>query len=288
VSVMLSMVGATGYGSRTAASGGTDREDLVAPKNDRAAREAQARLRRYAARQELHTRAVRRRRRDDLVAIVAVILVAALAVGAQLAWRAGPGAPEPVASPTSAPDAEASADPAGTGDVPPASLAEDRTWTGSLVLNGDVTLGVELDGQAAPQSVAVLVSLAQSGWYADRTCHRLTTALFQCGSADGQGGGDAGFTYGPIEDAPADGTYPAGTIAMARGADPDSQASQFFVVYRDTQLDTSTGGYSVVGRVTSGLDDYVARIADQGITPGTSAEDGAPVVPTTITSLALQ
>lgn len=72
----------------------------MAPRNDRAAREAQARLRRYAARQELHARAVRRRRRDDVAAVVAVILVAALAVGAQLAYEAGPGAPAPAPSPT--------------------------------------------------------------------------------------------------------------------------------------------------------------------------------------------
>ena len=107
MSVMVSMVGATGYGSRTAASGGTDREDAVAPKNDRAAREAQARLRRYAARQELHARAVRRRRRDDVAAIVAVVLVAALAVGAQLAYEAGPGAPAPTPAPSSSPSSPA-------------------------------------------------------------------------------------------------------------------------------------------------------------------------------------
>ena len=88
----------------------------MAPRNDRAAREAQARLRRYAARQELHARAVRRRRRDDLVAVVGVVLVAALAVGAQLAYEAGPGAPTP---------APASSTPASTGD--PAPAAPDAT-----------------------------------------------------------------------------------------------------------------------------------------------------------------
>jgi len=70
----------------------------VAPKNDRAAREAQARLRRYEARQELHARLVRRRRRDDLIAVVGVVLVAALAIGAQLAYESGPGAPAPAPS----------------------------------------------------------------------------------------------------------------------------------------------------------------------------------------------
>lgn len=127
MSVMISMVGATGYGSRTAASGGTDREDAVAPKNDRAAREAQARLRRYAARQELHARAVRRRRRDDVVAIVAVIVVAALAIGAQLAYEAGPGAPAPVpaSSTPASPDAPAPTTPdvAPTADPTPAPEA---------------------------------------------------------------------------------------------------------------------------------------------------------------------
>ncbi|WP_182480787.1 dioxygenase, partial [Clavibacter michiganensis] len=89
----------------------------MAPRNDRAAREAQARLRRYAARQELHARAVRRRRRDDLAAVVAVVLVAALAIGAQLAYEAGPGAPAPV--PTSSTPASPDAPARTTPDVTP-------------------------------------------------------------------------------------------------------------------------------------------------------------------------
>ncbi|MBF4616509.1 dioxygenase [Clavibacter sp. VKM Ac-2873] len=98
----------------------------MAPKNDRAAREAQARLRRYAARQELHARSVRRRRRDDLLAIVAVVLVAALAVGAQLAYEAGPGAPAPVPSSSTpaSPDAPAPATPDATPTADPAPAPE--------------------------------------------------------------------------------------------------------------------------------------------------------------------
>ncbi|WP_086522164.1 hypothetical protein [Clavibacter michiganensis] len=92
----------------------------MAPKNDRAAREAQARLRRYAARQELHARSVRRRRRDDLAAVVAVLLVAALAVGAQLAYESGPGAPAPAPAPTSSPS---------TSSPVPASETPDATPT---------------------------------------------------------------------------------------------------------------------------------------------------------------
>jgi hypothetical protein len=78
----------------------------VAPRNDRAAREAQARIRRHAARQEMHARLIRRRRRDDVVAVVGLVLVAALAVGAQVAYESGPGAPAPApsSSPAPAPD----------------------------------------------------------------------------------------------------------------------------------------------------------------------------------------
>ena len=37
-----------------------------------------------------------------------------------------------------------------------------------------------------------------------------------------------------VENAPADGKYPAGTVAMARTSDPNTNGSQFFLVYKDT------------------------------------------------------
>jgi peptidyl-prolyl cis-trans isomerase B (cyclophilin B) len=40
--------------------------------------------------------------------------------------------------------------------------------------------------------------------------------------------------------------------------------------------------------VTSGLDQLTANVTDAGLTPGTSETDGAPVVPTTITSASLE
>ncbi|WP_414172346.1 dioxygenase [Clavibacter tessellarius] len=100
----------------------------MAPRNDRAAREAQAWLRRYAARQELHESGVRRRRRDDVVAVVGVILVAALAVGAQLAYESGPGAPDPAPSSSTpaSPDDPAPTTPDAT-PAPDATLVPDAT-----------------------------------------------------------------------------------------------------------------------------------------------------------------
>ena len=182
------------------------------------------------------------------------------------------------------------------GEAPDASLAEDRVWTGELVLNGDVTLGISLDGTKAPQAVAGWVQDVQDGYYTDKTCHRLATAtdfsFLQCGSVDGTGAGDPEFSYGPVENAPADGIYPAGTIAMARAqGNAYSNGHQFFLVTAETKLPTdAAGGYTVVGTITSGLDQLIQKIAsvgvDQNKLDGTGA--GAPLVPTTITSVTLQ
>ncbi len=133
---------------------------------------------------------------------------------------------------------------------------------------------------------------AQAGYYDGKTCHRLVkgdaAGLLQCGSEDGEGSSDPEFSFGPIENAPEDGIYPAGTIAMARGADAFSQGRQFFVVFEETELSgDAAGGYTVIGQVTSGLDLLVSRIADAGLEGDTEEGDGAPAVPTTITSVTI-
>lgn len=262
----------------------------MAKRGTREEREARQRLRTYEAKRTLHGERIRRRRRDNVIAALAAIVVIGLAATAQvLYFTAGPGTPAPTPTPTPSVTASAPAD-ANTGDVPDPAIAEGRTWTGTLTLN-DVALGISLDGAAAPQGVAAIVSLAQEGFYPGKSCHRLTgggSSVLQCGSANGDGTGDAGFTFGPIEAAPADDVYPAGTIAMARRSDDAfSQSTQFFLVYEDSTIPSDTaGGYTVLGTVTSGLDQLRAAITDAGEADGDG--DGAPVVPTTITGLTLQ
>jgi peptidyl-prolyl cis-trans isomerase B (cyclophilin B) len=268
----------------------------VAPSNkqDREAREARGRVRAYQARKAVNEHQGKRRTRDNIIAGGILVLVLAVLVGAQLFYfNGGPGTPEPEASatPTATPtDAAVAPTPgANAGEVPSPDLAEGRTWTGTLTLN-DIPLGVELDGALAPQAVASTISLAQSGFYDGLTCHRLTNGGFfvlQCGDPNGDGSGGPNYFYGPVENAPADDVYPAGTIAMARAADGYSHGSQFFIVYDDTTIPANeAGGYSVIGRVTSGLDELKAGILDGGIVDG--ATDGAPVVPTTITGFTIQ
>ncbi|MBE7700933.1 peptidylprolyl isomerase [Oerskovia sp. Sa1BUA8] len=177
--------------------------------------------------------------------------------------------------------------PAKTFTLPPASDAQDREWTGELRTSaGDIAF--TLDGQAAPQTVASFVSLARGGFFDDTDCHRLTTAnifVLQCGDPTGTGTGGPGYTFGPVENTPEDGFFPAGTIAMARALSTDSQGSQFFLVYEDSTLPTDTGGYTVFGKITSGLD-VVRAVADAGTADG--AVDGTPATPVTIEGVETQ
>ena len=259
---------------------------------ERDAREARDRLRRYNARQSVHSFQVLRRRRDNVIAILSVVVIAAIATLTQVFYfTAGPGMPAPTASPTPSSSTAAGSN---VGAVPPKTIAQGRAWTGNLTLN-TVKLGISLDGALAPQATSVFIDLARKNFYTTTgaTCHRLTNSssakLIQCGSVDGKGSGDVGFSFGPLENVPSDGVYPAGTIAMARGTGANTQSSQFFITYAATTLDTSTGGYTVFGRVTSGLPAFVSQIADGGVTASTSSTtDGTPSIPTKITQLTVQ
>lgn len=255
---------------------------MVVKKDARESRVARDRLRAYEARQELHSRLITRRKRDNLFFGIAAAVVVALAIGSQVAF-----------STTHQPTASASPSPAATSPVstvPSPSLSQSRVWTGTMTING-LPLGVELNGVAAPQAVASTISLAASGFYNGSTCHRLTTAgiwVLQCGDPNGDGSGGPGYSYGPVENAPADNVYPAGTLAMARqSGNGSSMGSQFFIVYRDSTIPADTaGGYTVIGKITSGLDALQAAVIAQGTANGSA--DGAPKVSAKIDSFQLQ
>lgn len=263
---------------------------MASSKNqEREAREARERLQRYNARQAVHAHQVSRRKRDNLVAAGSVVVIAALAGVIQFFYfTSGPGAPEPT------PSASAPVDPAGSnvGDVPSPDVSEYRTWTGQMALN-DIPMSFTLDGALAPQAVAAFVTDVQSGYYLGKSCHRLLVdegaGLIQCGSENGDGQSDPTvYAYGPVENAPADGLYVTGTIAIANNGSAYGQGRQFFIVFDDSFLPgESSGGYSVIGTVTLGLDQLEAQIVSGGITPA-DAVDGAPTIPTSITAVSVQ
>ncbi|MEG3034983.1 MAG: peptidylprolyl isomerase, partial [Aurantimicrobium sp.] len=112
--------------------------------------------------------------------------------------------------------------------------------------------------------------------------------ILQCGDPAGDGSGGPGYSYGPVENAPADNVYPAGTIAMARqGGNGNSMGSQFFIVYEDSTIPSdAAGGYTVIGHITSGLPELIAQVTSQGTSNGSS--DGAPKVPVTLKSVSVK
>jgi peptidyl-prolyl cis-trans isomerase B (cyclophilin B) len=279
----------------------------VAPsKNtDREAREARDRLRRYNARQTVHTHQSKRRVRDNVFALVGLIVVATLATFTQIYYfSAGPGKPaaKTSATPTPTPTAAAGSN---VGNVPSPSVAEARTWTGTLKLN-NVALGISLDGKAAPQAVASFVTDVKTNYFTGLVCWRITNAagtaggngfyVLQCGTKTTSGTDAGGYSFGPLENTPADDVYPAGSIVEARTSDNAyGSGHQFFITYKATSIpDDSAGGYSIFGHVTSGLDQLNSEITSKGVTPPvagsttTNKNDGPPVVPTKITSVTIK
>ena len=110
--------------------------------------------------------------------------------------------------------------------------------------------------------------------------------MLQCGDPTGTGQGNPGYGFA-VENAPKDGKYPRGTLAMARTSDPKKgNGGQFFLVYGDSTL-PDPDGYTVFGTVTSGLD-IVDKIAAAGVAPGgASATDGFPAAPISILRVAV-
>ncbi|WP_245988545.1 peptidylprolyl isomerase [Flexivirga caeni] len=163
--------------------------------------------------------------------------------------------------------------------LPSKKAAEGRTFTAVVQTTcGNVTF--RLYGAKAPQTVASFLQLA-GGYWDNSPCHRLTTQgiyVLQCGDPTGTGSGSPGYVFG-IENAPADGDYPAGTVAMARGSSPDSNGGQFFIVYKDTKLPVDSGGYSIFGKVTHGMK-VINAVAAAGTNSPTG--DGAPAQPISI------
>jgi peptidyl-prolyl cis-trans isomerase B (cyclophilin B) len=138
-------------------------------------------------------------------------------------------------------------------------------------------VGVTLDGAKAPCTTNALVSLASQKYFDGTPCHRLTSGglnVLQCGDPTGSGSGGPGYEY--KDENLTGATYKAGTVAMANSG-PNTNGSQFFLVYADSQLDPK---YTPVGTVTSGLD-VLTKIAAAGEDP---AGDGKPKLPVTITS----
>ena len=160
-------------------------------------------------------------------------------------------------------------------------------------------VGLQLDNAKAPCTVNSFASLAQQGYFNDTPCHRLTTtpglAVLQCGDPTGKGTGGPGYGFvneyptnqyqpdDPALQSPV--VYPRGTLAMANTGAPGSNGSQFFLVYKDSQLPPN---YTAFGTIDATGLATLDKIAAAGVVPGDrGSDDGAPKMPVQIKSLQL-
>jgi cyclophilin family peptidyl-prolyl cis-trans isomerase len=145
---------------------------------------------------------------------------------------------------------------------------------------------IELNEQAAPVTVKNFLGYVEAGFYAGTIFHRVIPGFMI------QGGGLTKQmvrkrTLDPIINESRNGlSNKRGTIAMARGPQPNSATAQFFINHRDNDflnyVDDKSAGYAVFGKVTEGMD-VVDAIASVKTTTRNDMED-IPVEPVVIIS----
>jgi peptidylprolyl isomerase len=124
----------------------------------------------------------------------------------------------------------------------PAVAAETLKVETSKNCSFTITLRPEL----APKHVAQITALAAKGFYDGIVFHRVIDGFMaQTGDPTGTGMGSSDLPNIPAEFTPEH--FGRGVVGMARGQDPDSANSQFFIMFTDyPSLD---GQYTAWGQV---------------------------------------
>ncbi|MGN6336155.1 peptidylprolyl isomerase [Mycobacterium sp.] len=192
-----------------------------------------------------------------------------------------PASPEPAAKQVKPPR---------TGKVP-----TDPAQVSASMVTNQGHIGLMLANNESPCTVNSFASLIGQKYFDNSKCHRLTTSqglgVLQCGDPKGDGTGGPGYQFAneyPTDQFPPNDPkaqepvlYPRGTLAMAN-AGPGTNGSQFFLVYKDSQLPPQ---YTVFGTIQPDGLATLDKIAKAGVAGG--GEDGAPATEVTITSLLL-
>jgi peptidyl-prolyl cis-trans isomerase B (cyclophilin B) len=156
-------------------------------------------------------------------------------------------------------------------------------------------IGLLLANNESPCTVNSFANLSGQNYFNNTKCHRLTTSadlgVLQCGDPKGDGTGGPGYQFAneyPTDQYPPNDPklqepvlYPRGTLAMAN-AGPNTNGSQFFLVYKDSQLPPQ---YTVFGTIQADGLATLDKIAKAGVAGG--GEDGPPATEVTIKSLLL-
>jgi cyclophilin family peptidyl-prolyl cis-trans isomerase len=175
--------------------------------------------------------------------------------------------PEPVAATVPAPSDTPMVAPSGTASPVAAAPAT----SGQLDLSVDEaglskalvtivtdkgTIKFRFYSKDAPNTVARMVQLIQTGFYNGLTFHRVVPDfVIQGGDPNGNGTGGSGQKLKAEFNAR---KHVEGTVAMARAQDPDSADSQFYIALG--AIPHLDGSYTVFGQVSEGMD-VVKKIA---------------------------
>jgi peptidyl-prolyl cis-trans isomerase B (cyclophilin B) len=269
-------------------------------------------LARQRAARQVARRAERDRRRKQRSAVVAValavVLVAGAAIAATVATRddgddalasdptpTAQATPEVTDEPTDAPadePADGATDPSAAGDCsyspgssasrevePPGPDVDTETPYTAVVATNQGELTFELSTADAPCTVHSFRHLAAADFFDDTPCHRLTDRgifVLQCGDPSGTGTGGPGYTF--ADENLTDATYERGTVAMANSG-PDTNGSQFFLVYQDSQLPPQ---YTPFGVLSDEALQVLDAIAAGGVAPPEPSGNTAPNLPVQI------
>jgi peptidyl-prolyl cis-trans isomerase B (cyclophilin B) len=191
----------------------------------------------------------------------------------------------------------ASSDPAAKPVKPPRTgkVPTDPAQVSASMATSQGNIGLMLANNESPCTVNSFASLIGQKFFDNTKCHRLTTSdtlgVLQCGDPKGDGTGGPGYQFAneyPTDQYPTNDPkaqqpvlYPRGTMAMAN-AGPGTNGSQFFLVYKDSQLPPQ---YTVFGTIQADGLATLDKIAKAGIAGG--GEDGPPASEVTIKSLLL-
>lgn len=164
--------------------------------------------------------------------------------------------------------------------APPGALVtrvEPLRYIAMTTDQGDITMAFYYD--VAPNTVTNFLTLAEQGYYDGLTFHRIVPGfVIQGGDPRGDGTGSPGYE---VPEEFNNKKHLPGVLSMARGGDPNSAGSQFFVCldYENTQhLDHK---YTAFGTVVDGMD-VVKKIA---ATPLSDPAAGTPAKPPVMTKV---
>ncbi|MET7640554.1 peptidylprolyl isomerase [Streptomyces sp. NPDC005438] len=247
---------------------------------------------------QLERRAAQRRKGRVRNALIAGGLVLVLAAGAAYAASGGLNGDEEgkdSAKPSTPPSPSKAPDPC---DKPAKGKPNGKQWKKEPAMKidksadytmkmattcGDINIRMEAD--KAPHTVNSFAFLAGQKFFDHSRCHRLVEQgiyVLQCGDPKGTGQGGPGYTI-PDENLKdprlKKKVYPAGTVAMANRYNPqtkkgrDSGGSQFFLVYKDSQLPPD---YTPFGTMDAAGMKVLKKIAKAGSTMDPTTQNTPP------------